>query len=543
MQQLSEYTLTDGAPVFTQEYIQVLRDTDRRTPDKLKILAQRGGQERMLAVDADIKIVGGSRGGSKSFSSLMEVLKDIQNPDFHAVMLRKAKDDLQSLISDSKLLFSQFGNYNKSQNDMTWNFNAGGWLKFTYFDMEMDDFQERFRGRQYAYICIDEGTQCPYKKFKLLTKTNRNAARIRNRFWITCNPDPDSWVRKFIDWWVDNDGYIDPARDGVVRYCFMDGDTPNSVYWGATREEVYRQCRGIIDPLWKPEYVQLGYTPQEMFVRSVTFVRADISENVKLVASDPAYLASLAQQDEEQRMRDLEANWNYRAVGDDMIKAAELEAVFANAAQLGDGVHRASADIAFTGGDNFVMWHWIGWHCADLLVCRLDSRTLVSVVRAKLREWGVSEENFTYDLQGIGQYFKGFFPDAVPFNNQAAPTACSRAERDGIKNLYKDLKSQCAWMFAQKIKNLEISVSPELLARKYSGDGFSKVPLRQILQKERKMVRRDEDSDDTAFRLIRKKLAKRFVGHSPDFFESWFYIMIFALNKNKHKKVKGLWMV
>lgn len=678
----SNLVLDDGTKIYTQEYIQKLRDADRKHPDKLKIVAQKGGQEDMLAVNADIKICGGSRGGplskdtcvitqrgdipigdltendyvvdfngnscevlalkkyrmlscyefvfsdgssvvcsedhtwnvfvtsdtgikallsmdivnlsskgrvvtfpkingnqvaligaykvgrkdccciavnsetsmfalsngifthnSKSFSSLMEVLKDIKNPDFHAVILRNEKDDLQSLITDSYKLFSQFGTYNKSQNDMTWNFDNGGWLKFSYYAGAYQEFKTRFQGRQYAYICIDEGTQCPYKKFKYLLTNNRNASGIRNRFWITCNPDPESWVRKFIDWWVDEDGYIIPERNCVLRYCFMDGDTPDSIYWGNTREEVYEQCHGIIDSLWKESYAELGYDKLEMFIKSVTFVRADVSENIKLVATDPSYIANLAQQDEEQRMRDLDANWNYKAAGDDMVKKEDLEAIFENAEQLGDNVHKASADIAFTGGDNFVMWHWVGFHCIDLRVMRLDSKTLVSVVQATLREWGVEECNFTYDMQGIGQYFKGFFPDAVPFNNQAAPIATDRKEADGIKYLYKDLKSQCAFLFYRYIKERKISIADELLERKYSGKGFEKVPLRQILQKERKCLRRDEESSDRGFKLLPKKVAKKYVGHSPDFFESWFYVMVFTLVKKKHKKIKGLWRI
>ena len=480
---------------------------------------------------------------SKSFSSLMEALKDIKNPDFHATILRNEKDDLQSLVTDSYKLFAQFGTYNKSQNDMTWNFNNGGWLKFSYYAGAFADFKTRFQGRQFAYVCIDEGTQCPYKKFKYLLTNNRNASLIRNRFWITCNPDPESWVRKFIDWWVDEDGYIIPERDGVIRYCFMDGDTPDSIYWGDTREEVYEQCKGIIDSLWKDSYADLGYSKLDMFIKSATFIRADVSENIKLISTDASYIANLAQQDEEQRMRDLEANWNWKAAGDDMVKIEDLEAIFDNSEQLGDGVHRASADIAFTGGDNFVMWHWIGWHCVDLIVLRLDSKTLASVIDAKLKEWGVEERNFTYDLQGIGQYLKGFFPDAVPFNNQAAPIAANRGEADGVKFLYKDLKSQCAWLFYKMIKDRTISIDPALLERKYSGNGFEKQPLRQILLKERKMLRRDESGDDRGFRLLPKKMAKKYVGHSPDFFESWFYVVIFSLKKTEHKKIKGLWMI
>lgn len=480
---------------------------------------------------------------SKSFSSLMEVLKDIKNPDFHATILRNEKDDLQSLVTDSYKVFSQFGTYNKSQNDMTWNFQNGGWLKFSYYAGAYQDFKTRFQGRQFAYICIDEGTQCPYKKFKYLLTNNRNAAHIRNRFWITCNPDPESWVRKFIDWWVDEEGYIDKDRNGVIRYCFMDGDTPDSIYWGDTREEVYEQCKGIIDSLWKDSYTELGYTKLEMFIKSVTFIRADVSENIKLISTDASYIANLAQQDEEQRMRDLEANWNWKAAGDDMIKIEDLEAIFDNAEQTGDNIDRASADIAFTGGDNFVMWHWRGWHCVDLVVLRLDSKTLASVISAKLKEWGVEERNFTYDLQGIGQYLKGFFPDAVPFNNQAAPIAKNRSEEEGIKFLYKDLKSQCAWLFYKIVKDRLISIDPGLLERKYSGNGFEKLPLRQILMKERKMLRRDENGDDKGFKLLPKKLAKKYVGHSPDFFESWFYVVIFSLKKNEHKKIRGLWMI
>lgn len=534
----------DGEQIYTQEYVQSLRDDTDKRAKELRFVAQLGGQEDMLAIDADIKICGGSRGGSKSFTSLMEVLKDIKNPHFKAVILRNEKPDVENLETDSRRLFSQFGKYNKSKNDMTWNFDNGGSLSFSYYAGDFEkDFKIRFQGKQYSYICIDEGTQCPYKKFKYLLTNNRNGSGIRNRFWITCNPDPESWVRKFIDWWVDEDGYIDPQKNGVIRYCFMEGDSPNSIYWGDTREEVYEQCKDKIDAAWDEKYEKFGLTKAEMFVKSVTFVRADVSDNIELVSTDPSYLANLAQQDEEQVMRDLKANWNFKASGDDMIKMEDLEAIYDNAEQIGDGIDRASADIAFTGGDNFVMWHWRGWHCVDLIVCRLDSRTLVSVVSAKLREWGVQECNFTYDMQGIGQYFKGFFPDAIPFNNQAAPIAGNRKEEDGIKKLYKDLKSQCAFLFYLAVKDRKISFDSDLLDRKYSGKDFEKVPLRQILMKERKMLRRDETSDDSAFRLIKKKEAKKYVGHSPDFFESLFYRMIFTLTKKKHKKVKGLWML
>lgn len=548
---VSGLSMPDGSPVYTQEYANSVRDNvmeELKHATKLhNYIAQRGAQENMLSTDVDILIGGGSRGGSKSFSLLMEALYDIENPNFRALILRNEGPDLDNLIDDSKKLYSDFGVYNKSKDDRTWNFYNGGWLKFSYLEGNKDDFKKRFQGKQYAYIAIDEITHCDYWKFKYLITCNRNAAHIRSRFWGTCNPDPDSWVRKFIDWWIDDDGYAIPERSGVVRYCYMDGDSPDSIYWGDSREEVYEQCSSIIDDVWNDKleaiYSSIGLTKLDALIKSVTFVRADVSENEILVTSDPSYLGNLAQQDEEQRMRDLKANWNWKATGDDLIKYEDMEAFFHNPIQIGDGVRRASADIAFTGGDNFVMWFWIGNHIKDLQVMRLDSKTIVSVIYSRLREWGVEEGNFTYDKQGIGQYLVGFFKDALPFNNQMAPIALEKKEEQGVKFLYKDLKSQAAWLFYKDIKELRISIDPALLQRKYSGDGFKNWTLERILQKERKAIRRDEDGDDKGFRVLKKKVAKKYVGHSPDFIESCYYWEYPArLNTKKHKRIKGLWM-
>lgn len=59
-----------------------------------------------------------------------------------------------------------------------------------------------------------------------------------------------------------------------------------------------------------------------------------------------------------------------------------------------------------------------------------------------------------------------------------------------------------------KIINREISIEPTLLERKFSGKGFEKVPLRQILDKERKAIRKDEDSEEKGWTIIKKIIMK-----------------------------------
>ena len=133
-----------------------------------------------------------------------------------------------------------------------------------------------------------------------------------------------------------------------------------------------------------------------------------------------------------------------------------MERCFRNGQMLGDHIHRATCDVAFTGGDNCVLWHWIGWHLADIFVCKLDSMSTCQAIQAKLQEWGVIEKNFCYDLNGLGQTFKGFFKQAVPFNNV-------EAVQPKFKNVYDNVKSQCAYMFAQKVQQAEISFETTVL--------------------------------------------------------------------------------
>ena len=109
MEKFSGLKMPDGEPILTQEYINTLQQQAIAKKLKNAIVPQAGGQENMLATNVDILICGGSRGGSKSFSGLMEAQKDILNPDFHAAVFRNNKKAMEKLIRDSRKLFSQFG--------------------------------------------------------------------------------------------------------------------------------------------------------------------------------------------------------------------------------------------------------------------------------------------------------------------------------------------------------------------------------------------------------------------------------------------------
>lgn len=519
----SDITATaDGTPVITQSSVLKLR----RRNSPFDIIAQKGGQENTLRSVADITICGGNRGGGKTYLLLLEGLKDVLHPNFNGIILRNERDDLTDIINKSYDIYSHYGEYRKAKDSMYWEYTAGGTMSFSFHSGNYNDFVVRFQGREYPYIGIDEITHTTYAKFKYLLTTNRNSKGIRNRVVGTCNPDPDSWVAQFIDWWITPEGTPDKSKDGVLRYCFMTGETVQDVIWGDTKEEVYEKSQHLIDRVRKPGEDWKNY------IISVTFIRAELDDNKKLLNSDPTYKARLAGQSDEQVARDLEGNWRFKTAGDDMIKWEHMEHFFSNDRKEGDGVRRCSCDVAFDGGDNLVMWLIEGNHFQDVFACRADSRKTIDIVRAKLAEWQVREENFTYDLNGCGQTFKGFFPRAVPFNNEGGV-------EDKFKYIYNRLKDQAAYTFAISFINGEYSINPNLLEKKFDGIGYSKMTLRDILMRERRVIRQDE-TFQKAWKIIGKQQMKKLIGHSPDFIESMIYSKIFSIKRKSHKRPKGL---
>lgn len=518
--------------IVEEEDIEQLRDQWIKKRDKNLFIAQRGGQENILASNADITISGGSRGGAKSFSLLLEGYYDVDKRNFRSIIMRKSIDDLSDLIDTSLYIYEQDGVYNRAKNDMTWNFNNGGWMKFSYHDDDLQSFYDRFRGKQYAYIGVDEITQMSYAKFKFLLTTNRNAFGIRNRFVGTCNPDPDSWVARFIQWWIGEDGLPIKERDGVVRYCFMPSDYVEDIIWGDTRKEVFEKCKDTIMKYWKPEYEQYG-KPEELFTKSVCFVESKLADNKALTMSDPTYLANLANQSEEQRARDLDGNWKYKSAGDDYIKMADMEKFYENTEQTADGKRYITCDVAFEGGDQCVFMLWTGNHIQDIYTSKKDAKTTVEIAQALLEKWGVRQENFAYDLLGIGHIFKGFFPKAMPFNAR-------EAVEQKYKGMYYSINAQAAYMFADHIKDGTFSISKELLERRFSGKNYKNMTLREILNQERRCIR--FRTDDPRRMVDKNSTMRRMIGRSPDFIDTMKMREIFNI-KNTRNKPRNLGLI
>ncbi|MBR5173202.1 MAG: phage terminase large subunit [Phascolarctobacterium sp.] len=146
--------------------------------------------------------------------------------------------------------------------------------------------------------CFDEVTHFTSSQFWYMLSRNRSVCGIKPYVRATCNPDADSWLASFMQWWWDPEtGYPIPERSGVIRYFARYDDT---TYWGDTKEELLKN------------HPQL----QEEMVKSFTFISAKLTDNKILMESDPGYLGNLLSQNEIEKERLLYGNWKIRpAVG------------------------------------------------------------------------------------------------------------------------------------------------------------------------------------------------------------------------------------
>lgn len=472
---------------------------------------------------------------SKSFSILLEALKDINTPHFSAIILRDSKPDLENIINDSRNVFKDYGTYISSDKSMYWDLFAGGRIAFSYHSGSFDDFKVRFQGKQYSYIAIDEIVQCDFQKFCYLMTTLRNAYGIRNRIIGSCNPGP-GWVCDLLStYWIGPDGYPIPERDGKIRYVYMTGaKTIADFVWGDSRDEVYEKVKDEIAKMWTPDMQMYG-DPKDMFIMSIAFVSAKLTDNKKLLESDPAYIARLSNQSAQAVAEDLMGNWFYKGYDNDYVTDNDMKQFFANPAQWDDNVLRAAQDIAFMGGDMSYTWLLRGKHIVDVDIAQLDAKNLIEHTRNLLHEWGVNEENFAYDASGIGQAYKGFFRRSVPFNNLESPWGANERDRDTAKKDYDTLKSQVAYALADAIKYGEVSISQNVLDRRVSGKGYENVPLRDILMQERIVFTIDEAKlDKGKGKCLRQKSEiKKQLKRSPDAMEGLIYAWVFFVKVSR----------
>lgn len=261
----------------------------------ISLKPQPGPQSIFNACEADIAIFGGAAGGGKTYGLLLDPLRHHKNAKFGGTIFRKTSVQvrIEGGLWDESMQFYPLLGAHPRESRLEWVFPSGMHVSFAHLEYEKDLLG--FQGSQIPWQGWDELTHFSMHQFFYMLTRNRSAiAGVKPRIRATTNPDPDSWVRTFIDWWINNDtGFPIPERCGKLRWFIRVND---ELIWADTKEQLHEKY---------------GYN-EEIQPKSVTFIPSKLQDNKILMQKDPAYLSNLLAQDRVTRGRLLDGNWNIR---------------------------------------------------------------------------------------------------------------------------------------------------------------------------------------------------------------------------------------
>lgn len=468
---------------------------------KKEIRPQPGFQVQFLSSPADIAIGGGAAGAGKTFALLLEPLRHVHNPYFGGVIFRRTSPQIRSeggLWDTSNNLYPLVLGKPRETN-LEWIFQSGAGVKFSHLEYEKNILD--WQGAQVPFIGFDELTHFSEKMFFYLLSRNRSTCGVKPYVRATCNPDPDSWVAKFIEWWIDQDtGFPIKERAGKIRYFIKDGE---SMVWGDSKKEVLDRVPHIVKIMKEAN----EETNPDNLVKSATFIPGDIYSNKELLSKDPGYLANLMAQDENTRLQLLDGNWKIKIDGAELIHYLKLKDSFTNSF-VPRGKKYITADIALKGSDLLIIAYWEGFRWLDITVMpKSKGNEVIDAIKAMALKWGVPQSQILYDDDGVGQFVDGFIQNANPFKNAGKPFNDEN---------YKYLRDQLYFKMADRINNDGYFIAENVLKKVINGK-----TVEEWLIDERRAIKQDKPDNDGKLAIIPKQERKNIIGRSTDFMDAW----------------------
>lgn len=268
-----------------------------------------------MRCSADVVFYGGSAGGGKTYALLMYPLRWKDVPGFGSVTFRRTTKQIRSeggLWDTASDLYTAIGGQ-PNQTDLVFKFRSGSKIGFAHMEHEFNRYD--WQGAQIPLIQFDELTHFTWRQFNYMLSRNRSVLGIPGRIRGTLNPDPDHWTRRWVDWWIDDEGFAIPERSGQVRWFVVQGD---DILWAATRREA-------IKAYGRPELPDDH--PDQILPKSFTFIRSRLDDNQILLKRDPAYRANLQAMTRVERARLLDGNWNVRETAGSFFRRSDFEVV------------------------------------------------------------------------------------------------------------------------------------------------------------------------------------------------------------------------
>ena len=401
-----------------------------------------------------------------TFGAALATAEPILDPNWRGLVVKNNIDDLKRgggvIDTFSKELYGEWLQLRMSEMPRLTS-PYGSWIDFAHLaDQSKDAIQRRFKSSQYDWIYFDELTGFTWDAFKTLLTRNRGKSQYPGKCLATTNPERESWIREFIDWYIGDDGLIMPERDGIVRYFYVVGNTVKDVVWGDSKEEVYEQCKYAIDKRLDGIFgFMKGRDKWPHLIRSFVFYLGRMSENADMLEKNPDYIGAIAMSGGAEADKMLEGNWNASSKDEEetLISYDEANSVFLNDPQR-NGDKWITVDLADSGTNNFLQLVWDGLHIIDIDIAP-HTTPVENANRSKIlaNKHNIGYSHIIFDAIR-GRYYNDYIPEAIPYESYKAPFGVNALQ-------YMKLKDCCYGKLVWLIKNNYISCSEEVAKKMY----------------------------------------------------------------------------
>lgn len=232
------------------------------------------------------------------------------------------------------------------------------------------------------------------------------------------------------------------------------------------------------------------------------FIKALVTDNPSV---DQTYIDFLMQSDEVTKQRLLYGNYEYDDDDTLMLTLDEMANVFTNSF-VSSGKRYITIDVARLGKDKTVIKVWDGFR---VIYIYANDKTKINEIQDKVQElserFHVPLSNIIADEDGVGgglvDYMgvKGFVNNSKALNGEN----------------YANLKTQCAYKLAEKIKANEMYVEP--------------TPYQEAIKEELGMLKRKDQDKDGKLKMISKPEMIQLLGRSTDFLDPMILRMYFDI--------------
>lgn len=253
---------------------------------------QPGFQTRCLHNPAEILIIGGAAGASKTYATILSALRYYRNPFYRAIFYRRTLKDLHKsggILDDQHKVYPYVGG-KFNQQRMCWNFESGAKIFLMNIDEDREGrVESSIRGLAAPQHFIDEGDEVSEETFWLISGRIRNAEdpNIPRQLMLTTNPRP-GWLKEMVQWYLKPDQMPEPSKAGAIRW-FVRGE--EGLIWGDRKSDIPENLRKM--------------------ARSFSFEPGTVKDNRILLEKDPGYEARLHSYPPRKRASHLYGCWDF----------------------------------------------------------------------------------------------------------------------------------------------------------------------------------------------------------------------------------------